>query len=177
MRELSLIGKMKKILTTIMIFVLAVGVFAASKPVFAKSKPRITKVITLTKNEFGVQHKLSISSKEKVVAKVEFLSVKGKAEEDDLYFGSYEFTSYKNGKLIDGGKDSFFSPYSTPKLKKSSFKKGNILSLNLKKCFPMTGKSTVSWGLPKGITKIKMRVTYYTISGRSGINSFSSKKY
>lgn len=137
----------------------------------AKSVSKKAMVITLTSKK-EVKHKLSIKSSEKVVAKVDVLSVKGVVteKESDLCFGYIDFACYKKGKMIDGGEGSFFANYTKPKLKKSSFKKGKVLRTKGNDCY-ITGKAVVEWVLPKGISKMKIRVTYYTKSGKVGIKS------
>lgn len=141
------------------------------KKALAKSVSKKAIVITLSPKK-KVKHKLSIKPSEKVVAKVDILSVKGDVteRESDLCFGYIDFRSYKKGKIIDGGKGSFFAYYTKPKLKKSSFKKGRILRTKGKDCY-ITGNALVEWNPPKGISKMKIRVTYYTKSGKAGIKS------
>lgn len=137
----------------------------------AKSVSKKTMVITLTSKK-KITHKLSIKSSEKVAVKADILSVKGAVteKESELGFGYFDFRCYKKGEMIDGGKGSLFAYYTKPKLKRSSFKKGKVLRSKGKYSY-ITGKAVVEWVLPKGISKMKLRVTYYTKSGKVGIKS------
>ncbi len=153
---------------------LTMGIVCVPVMTSAKSVSKVTKVITITSKK-GIEHSLSINPKEKVSVKVKFLSVKGKVkvQPKDLYFGFYEFAVYQKKKMIDGGEGSFYNQYTTPKLTKGSFKKGRMLSENKEDY--ISGKSTVEWSVPNKIKKIKMQITYFTRSGRKGINSIKTK--
>lgn len=154
---------MKKLLMVVLLLSIVSGGVLMPKQASAKTVSKVTKVFTLTANKKLVKHKLSINTKEKVLVKVKFLEVKGKVlveSEEDLFLGEY---------LFKMGKGSFFSYWSRPsKLKKSSFKKGKILT---SKDDYINGKSKVEWYIPQGIKKLKMQVTYYTKSGKAGIKS------
>ena len=137
------------------------GILMVTKPVEAKSVSKVSKVITLTQKKKEVTHNLSINRKENVIATIKFLKVKGKIpkKENELYFGYYTFVD---------GKGSFFSPWTEPEeLKKSSFKKGKTLKSN----DYIYGTSEVTWTIPRGIKKLKVKVTYSTKSGKAGIIS------
>ena len=89
-----------------------------------------------------------------------FLDVNGKATQKDILFGEYECRN---------GKGSFWMPFPQYKFSKNSFKKGKTL-VSLDDEW-INGKSEVEWYIPKGITKLKMKVTYFTKSGKAGIKS------
>ena len=58
--------------------------------------------------------------------------------------------------------------------KKSSLKKGKILTS--KKNY-LHGRVIIEWNLPDGIKKLKVKVTYYTKSGKAGIKSLKQIYY
>lgn len=157
--------KTRKTFMKIFILLLMGGVvLTIPEQAYAKKVSSCNKVITLTSKKKSTTHKLSISGKEKVFVKIKFLEVKGKSllptKHEDLFFGGYE---------CGDGMGSFFSKWSKPnKLKRNSFKKGKTLKSTDDY---ITGKSTVEWSIPKGIKKLKVRVTYYTKSGKSRIKS------
>lgn len=155
----------KKLLIMVLFFAVCGGIgFSMPKYVSAKSVSKVTKTFTLTTKSNFVEHKLSISKKEKVTAKIKFLEVKGNVSlksGEDLSFGGYEFPD---------GMGSFFADWTKPKLKKSSFKKGNVLNAKKNEDY-ISKKSTVEWYLPSGLKKLKVQVTYFTKSGKAGINS------
>lgn len=163
---------MKKIVTIIMLLALLAGITPESSVVSAKSTSKVVKVFTLTQKKDVVHHRLSINPKEKVKVKIDILDVKGRLKGKEHYFGYYEFVG-KN----TGGKGSFLSSYSTPKLKKNLLKKGKSLSpADSDGNVWISAKAYVDWELPNGIKKLKVRVTYYTKSGRKGIKSCKVKK-
>lgn len=152
----------KLLMLVLLLSVVCGGGLSISKQASAKAVSKVTKKITLTDGKsIDIQHKLSISAKEKVNVKIKFLEVKGKvASKNDLYLGFYE---------CNDGKGSLFAPWTSPsKLKKNSFKKGKVLTSTEDY---LNGKATVDWNIPKGIKKLKLQVTYYTESGKAGINS------
>ncbi len=151
-----------KRLLMVILFLLVVCGAGLSKPkeVSAKTVSKVKKVFTLTPEKV-VTHKLSISKKEVVRVKIKFLKVKGKVgkvESGELMFGDWE---------SDVGMGALFASWNKPKLKKKWFKKGKVLKT--KKDNYITGESTIDWYVPKGIKKLKVRVTYYTKSGKAGI--------
>lgn len=166
---------MKTAVKRIMVIALLLSVFGgtlpASGPAFAKSVSKVTKIVTLTSKKNSVIHKLSIRPSGMVTAKVKFLEVKGKVSgsNNELYLGGYEG---------DDGKGSFFSEYSKPKLSKKSFRKGKTLKLKSpwKNYEYISGKGEVDWTIPdKGITRLKMKITYYTKGGRKSIKSIKEQ--
>lgn len=150
----------KKIIAATVITTWGLGMVVVPKEAEAKNVSKVEKVVTLTKKSSSAIHKLSISNSEKVNAKVTFLEVKGKATQKDIYFGEYECRN---------GKGSFWMPFPQYKFSKNSFKKGKTL-VSLDDDW-INGKSEVEWYIPKGITKLKMKVTYFTKSGKAGIKS------
>lgn len=157
----------KKLLTLVLVLSMVCGV-ALSEPQYASAKAvsKVTKVLNLTPKNW-VSHKLMISKNEKVRVKVKILSVKGKTtlSGEDLIWAD-SISSYGKGGLIAG--------WSKPPLKKSSFKKGKILTSDAD--MPLMGKAYVLWDAPKGIKKLKVQVIYYTESGKAGIKSVSKVK-
>ena len=154
----------KKLLMVVLLLSMMCSSLSVPKQVSAKSVSKVTKVFTLTVNKRQVKHKLSISANEKVFTKVKFLDVKGKVSlisGEELIFGCYE------GK---NGMGSFFAPWTKPSLKKTSFKKGKTLTQNGQGDY-INGKSEVEWYIPSGIKKLKVKVTYFTKSGKAGIKS------
>lgn len=141
------------------------GSISVSKPASAKSVSKITKVITETNKMYGAVHKLSIKKNEKVFTRIEILDVKGKVSSSrGLEFGHTTLNM-----------DGLFDRNSSPsKLKKSSFKKGEILTS--KKNY-LHGRVIIEWNLPDGIEKLKVKVTYYTKSGKAGIKSLKQIYY
>lgn len=151
----------KKIAVATLMFVLLLGVTALSKEeVSAKTMSKVSKVITLTKKNYLAGQRLSIRSNEKVFVKVKILEVKGKVTESErekeLYFGGY---------ICDEGMGSFWMPFP-----KNAFKKGNTIKAGSVDNY-VTGNAGVDWEMPKGITHLKMKITYYTKSGKAGIHS------
>lgn len=165
----------KKLLLMVILFSVLCGGIGISVPkqASAKTASKVTKVFTLTSKKKLIKHKLSISKKEKVFVKTIFLDVKGKAVEDENYWGVYDFLVKEKNKMLDGGKGSLWARYTKPKLKNSSFKKGKCLgaSKNDDGLVYISGNALVEWELPRGITKLKAKVTYYTQSGKKGIKS------
>lgn len=173
--------KTKKAVLTAVLLLSVICSSLSTTSVSAKSASKVTKIITLTHEKSWVQHILSIHSSEMVRAQVKILEVKGKPtlSKDQLYLGTYEFMNYKNGKAYDGSKGSFFTSWTNPKLTKKSFQKGKILKINSawkKGESPyISGKAGVSWDLPEGISKLKMKITYYTKSGKKNIKSIKTE--
>lgn len=158
----------KRILTLVLVLSILCGGTAIfiPKQASAKTMSKVTKVLNLTSKK-SVSHKLMISKNEKVRVKVKILSVTGKTSlsgEDLIWADS----------ISSDGKGGLIAWWSKPPLKKSSFKKGKILTSDADS--HLMGKAYVLWDAPKGIKKLKIRVTYYTESGKAGIKSVSKVK-
>lgn len=157
----------KKLLTMVLVLSMVCGV-ALSKPQYASAKTtsKVTKVVTVMPKKWVI-HKLSTISEDcDVRVKVKILSVKGKTtlSGEDLMWGD------KSGF----GKGPVFAYYSKPPLKRTSFKKGNVLISDAD--MPLHGGVYVLWDAPKGIKKLKIQLTYYTENGKAGIKSVRKVK-
>lgn len=168
-------------LSVILAMTLLCGCIYLSVPKIASAKvvSKVTKTITITNKKKGaVWHTLSIKKGEKVKVKVKFLEVQGKPV--DKYFQGENTVMYSFGGNIDpsGAYEDFFftDDQKSPKakLKKDSFKKGNVLisSYGLNRNM----LKDVYWQPLKGISKIKLKVTYFTVSGKAGINSVKTQR-
>lgn len=160
---------MKKTVTITLIIALFFGMIGMPKEASAKSVYKVTKVITLTnKSQSRIIHSFKVAPNEKVAVKMEVLSVSKKAKKSDLYIGYYD---------SEDSMGVLFSPDTKPKLKKSSLKKGSVLVRN-ENDYCLTGNTEVDYQPfdGKGIKKLKIRITYYTKSGKSGIASFKEIK-
>lgn len=162
--------KLKRLFAVVLVLSIVCGGISlpTAKKVYAKTVSKVTRVFTLTPQRWRVKHKLSISENEKVKVKIKFLEVKGKAdgtvaESDRLWFGNY----YTND-----GTSSFFLDSTKPKLRKSDFKKGVVLTSN-DYIYGYDGFD-VYWDIPNGLKKLKVQVTYYTESGKAGIHSIKT---
>lgn len=167
--EIRMKTKVKKMLVMGIVFSMlcASVALSTSKQVSAKAYSKITKTITLRKKN-AIHHKLSIAKNEKVYVKVKILSIKGKAKLDingDLLFGDFEGST---------GKGTLFNSYEKPKLKISAFKKGKVLQMS--KWGYLAENVDVGWWVPDGIKNMKIRITYYTKSGKAGIKSLKQKE-
>ena len=170
---------LKKVVTMVLLLSLVCGSILVSKPASAKSVSKITEIFTLTEKDVDnreyILHKLSIAKKEKVFTKLEILDVKGKFYDSksgnkDVCFGDRYKVGARNDRETSG---PIFWNYSKPSgLTPKSFKKGN--KFTSKKDF-LTGKTNVEWYLPEGLKLIKVKVTYYTKSGKAGIKSLKTK--
>ena len=140
-----------------------------TKHASAKVVSKVTKTFTIKmeKNpeDTGtyVCHGIRFNKKEKIGVKVKFLQVKGKLSRraaKEITFGDFE----------DGDGNG---PVFGEKMNKSSFEKGKVLDKkNMGGYYlqdPKRGKARVEWTVPDGIKLIKMKVTYYTCSGKAGI--------
>lgn len=164
----------------VLVVLLICGViFLVPERVSAKAVSKVTKVITVTNQKKGaVWHTLSIKKGEKVKVKVKFLAVEGKPV--DKYFQGDNIWLFGLGYNIDPSRayeDCFFKPQETSsksKLTKDSFKKGNVLTSSYG--FDSRQIKYVYWQPVKGIKKIKLKVTYFTVSGKAGINSVKTKR-
>lgn len=148
------------------------------KQASAKAVSKVTKVITITNKKKGaVWHTLSVKNGEKVKVKVEFLSVKGKVV--DKYFQGDNIWLFGFGNTLNPNRDRedcFFHAKNkgSSKLNKNSFKKGNTLTSSYG--LGRRDMKYVYWEPLKGITKMKLKVTYFTVSGKEGINSVKTKR-
>ena len=137
----------------------------------AKAVSKITKTITL-KEGMVTYHIMDIKADTEVKVKVKFLNVSGSLKGKE--FGGHDEMYYQKGKMVDGGMNPLWATYQK-NLNKNSIKAGKELSatgITVKKNY--TGMMVMNWGVPKGIKKVKMKVTYYTTKGNSGIASFKS---
>lgn len=154
----------KKIALGTMIFALLLGVVTLpEKEASAKSVSKRSTVVTLSgKNKMAGQ-RVSIRSNEEVLIKIKILDVKGKMTEKwrrNAYFGTF---------LSDFGTGSYWmGEFPRLRLSKNAFKKGNVIKVDDDE--PLLGEGGVDWDLPDGITMLKMQITYYTKSGKAGIN-------
>lgn len=155
----------KKVLTMVLLLSMVFGCMSVSKLASAKSVSKISKVFTLTRKN-GVTHKLSIKKNEKVYVKMEFLDVKGKVSP------KVPASGVELGNATSDWWEPLFGSDSTPKLTKSSFKKGAKFTSNSY----LYGKEEIEWCFPEGPKKLKVKVTYYTKSGKAGIK-FQKQKY
>lgn len=158
----------KSLLAMVLVVSLVCGCIYLPTPkqASAKAVAKVTKTITIKEEENPddtgtyVCHGIKFDKKEKIVVKVKFLQVKGKLSKRALkenMFGGFE----------DGdGKGPIFS------IKKNSFKKGKVLGKkNMSGYYLQGGKTLAEWSVPDGIKLLKMKVTYYTLSGKAGIKS------
>lgn len=168
--------KKGSIITMILVLSMICGSVSnlSTKHASAKVVSKMTKTFTIKmeKNpeDTGtyVCHGIRFNKKEKIGVKVKILQVKGKLSKraaKEIMFGYFE----------DGdGKGSVF----TEKMNKNSFKKGKVLGKkNMGGYYlqdPERGKARVEWTVPDGIKLIKMKVTYYTRSGKAGIKSIKN---
>lgn len=160
----------KNFLTIVLVLSMVCSGIVLTKPkyVVAKAVSKVTKMVTLTKKN-AIDHTV-VAGKEKVFVKVKVLSIKGKVKNDkngDLLFGDAQGTGY--------GKGTLFASFGNPKLKKSSFKKGKVLPAD-KNSYFCNEKVQIGWWVPDGVKSIKVKITYYTKSGKAGIKSFKQKE-
>lgn len=144
----------------------------------AKSVNKITKTFILSDSSVVLFHQLSIKSDTKMKIKVQFLQVEGNVKKkSDLLFGGHGLEVKKNGKILPESYMSPFWSHFNHTLKKSSFKKGNTLTATEQTVGSgKTATATMYWQLPKGITKLKVKVTYSTTRGNKGLSFVKSWK-
>ena len=171
----------KKGLMLLVIVSLLCGSVSTSVQASDQKSSKVTKVITLTsdmntkKKYLTLYHHLEVDDNEEVIVNVKFLQVKGKVSltsRDKELYSDWKKGLTWGGCLYKDVQDPLFSPRRTEKygkssvnkITKNSFKKGNAIT-----AYAGSGLTAVNWSLPTGLKKIKMKVTYYTKSGRAGI--------
>ena len=171
----------KKGLMLLVIVSLLCGSVSTPVQASGRKSSKVTKIIALTsdmntkKKFLTLYHHLQVDDNEEVIVNVKFLQVKGKVSltsRDKEYYPNWKKGLTWGGCLYKDGKDPLFSPFRTEKygkssvnkITKNSFKKGNTIT-----AYAGSDITAVNWDLPTGLKKIKIKVTYYTKSGRAGI--------
>ena len=143
-----LLQKLTGILLSLAIILACTGRVVEAAAVSEKSV-----TFSLTSGKYAT-YVLKLKKGESVVAKASVLSASGTPTDDSQYFGYFE---------TEDGKGSLW--YS---LKGSQFKKGQTFA---ESDDYLNGTSYVTFELPEGMKSLKMKVTFYTQSGKNGIKS------